>query len=131
MLLRTGWSRYWPDATAYFGDETPDDATNLSFPSYGAAAARLLVVERKVSVLGVDTASIDTGRSRDFAVHRIAADYNVAGLENLTGLDRLPARGFQAIALPMKIAGGSGGPVRVIALIQPARSLTRPQHDGH
>lgn len=122
VLLRTGWSRYWPDANAYLGDDTPGDDTHLSFPSYGEAAARLLVEQRKVAVLGVDTASIDTGRSREFAVHRIAAANNVAGLENLTGLEQLPVRGFQAIALPMKIGGGSGGPVRVIALIAPAEN---------
>ena len=108
VLLRTGWSRYWPDAKAYLGDDTPGDATNLSFPSYGAEAARLLVEQRRVAILGVDSASIDTGRSQDFAVHRIAAASNVVGLENLTGLDQLPARGFQVIALPIKIGGGSG-----------------------
>jgi len=124
VLLRTGWSRFWPEAKSYLGDDTPGDASNLSFPSYGEAAARFLVEERKVAVLGVDTASIDSGRSRDFAVHRIAAAHNVAGLENLTGLERLPARGFQTIALPMKIRGGSGAPARVIALIPAARSLT-------
>jgi kynurenine formamidase len=68
-------------------------------------------------VLGVDTASIDYGRSTDFMVHRIAAARDVPGLENLTNLDQLPATGATVIALPMKIAGGSGGPVRVVAMI--------------
>jgi kynurenine formamidase len=126
VLLRTGWSRYWPDAKAYLGDDTPGDATKLSFPSYGEAAARFLVEQRKVAALGVDTASIDSGNSRDFAVHRIAAASNVAGLENLTGLDQLPVRGFRVIALPMKIRGGSGGPARVIALLEHAGEPTGP-----
>jgi kynurenine formamidase len=65
----------------------------------------------------VDTASTDYGRSTDYAVHRIAAAQQVPGLENLTNLEALPATGFTVIALPMKIAGGSGGPVRVIALL--------------
>ena len=64
----------------------------------------------RVAVLGVDTASIDYGRSQDFIVHRIAAAKNVPGLENLTGLEALPPRGATLIALPMKIEGGSGGP---------------------
>ena len=91
-------------------------ASRLSFPSYGAAAARLLVEERRVAVLGVDTASIDYGRSSDFPVHRVVATANVPAIENLTGLGALPRQNFTVIALPMKIKGGSGGPVRVVAL---------------
>jgi kynurenine formamidase len=117
VLLQTGWSRFWPDRKAYFGSESAEDASGLDFPSYGDEAARLLVEERKVALLGVDTASIDFGRSKDFMVHRIAAAKNVGGLENLTNLDQLPETGFHVIALPMKIKGGSGGPVRVIALV--------------
>jgi kynurenine formamidase len=117
VLLRTGYGSRWPDRKAYFGDDTPNDASQLHFPSFGAEAARLLVEERKVAVLGVDTASIDIGQSRDFQVHRIAAAKNVPGLENLAALDQLPPTGATVIALPMKIEGGSGGPVRVIALL--------------
>lgn len=117
VLLRTGWSARWPDTKAYLGDDTPGDASKLSFPSYGADATRLLVEERGVVLLGVDTASIDFGPSKDFIVHRIAAARNVGGLENLTGLERLPPTGFTIFALPMKIEGGSGGPVRVVALV--------------
>ena len=117
VLLRTGWSRHWPNAKAYLGDDTPGDASKLSFPSYGADAARLLVEERGAAALGIDTASIDYGRSTDFQVHRIAAARNVPGLENLTNLDHLPPRGAIVVALPMKIEGGSGGPLRAVALI--------------
>jgi kynurenine formamidase len=118
VLLRTGWSRYWPDAKKYLGDDTPKDASKLSFPSYGAEAAKLLVEERRVAALGIDTASIDYGPSTDFMVHRIAGANNVPGLENLTNLDQLPARGALVVALPMKIEGGSGGPLRAIALVK-------------
>ena len=117
VLLRTGWSRHWPNARAYLGDDTPGDASKLSFPSYGVEAARLLVEERGVAALGIDTASIDYGRSTDFQVHRVAAARNVPGFENLTNLDQLPLRGALVIALPMKIEGGSGGPLRAIALV--------------
>ena len=117
VLLRTGWSRHWPAAKAYLGDDTTGDASKLSFPSYGVEAARLLVEERGAAALGIDTASIDYGRSTDFQVHRIAAARNVPGLENLTNLDRLPPRGAIVVALPMKIEGGSGGPLRAIALL--------------
>jgi kynurenine formamidase len=117
VLARTGWSRHWPDAEAYLGDDTPGDASKLSFPSFGEAAARVLVDERRAGALGIDTASNDYGKSKDFVVHRIAAEKNVPGLENLTNLDRLPPRGATVIALPIKIEGGSGGPVRVVALV--------------
>ena len=117
VLLRTGWSRHWPDARAYLGDDTPGDASKLSFPSFGVDAARLLIEERRAGVLGVDTASIDYGRSTDFMVHRIAAAQNASGLENLTNLDQLPPVGALVIALPMKIEGGSGGPVRAVAMV--------------
>ena len=117
VLLRTGWSARWPDAKRYLGDDTPGDVSRLHFPSYGVEAARHLVQTRGVAALGVDTASIDYGASRDFMVHRVAAEADVPGLENLTGLDTLPATGALVVALPMKIAGGSGGPVRVIALV--------------
>jgi kynurenine formamidase len=118
VLMRTGWSRHWPDAKAYMGDDTPGDASKLSFPGYGVDAARLLVEERRAGVLGIDTASIDYGKSTDFMVHRIAAARNVAGFENLTNLDRLPPTGATMIALPMKIEGGSGGPLRAVALVK-------------
>ncbi|HEY0871958.1 MAG TPA: cyclase family protein [Vicinamibacterales bacterium] len=117
VLLRTGWSRHWPNVKAYLGDDTPGDASKLSFPSYGVDAARLLIEQRAVAAIGVDTASIDYGRSTDFQVHRIAAEKNVPGLENLTNLDKLPPRGALVIALPMKIEGGSGGPLRAVALV--------------
>ena len=118
VLLRTGWSRFWPDAKRYLGDDTPGDVSKLHFPGYGPEAARLLVTERGVSALGIDTASIDHGQSKDFMVHRIAMAANVPGFENLTNLDRLPPTGAIVIALPMKIKGGSGGPLRAVALVE-------------
>jgi kynurenine formamidase len=117
VLLRTGWSTRWPDRKAYLGDDTPGDASKLHFPSYGEEAAKYLVSERKVGALGVDTASIDYGASKDFVVHVIANGANVFGLENVTNLDSLPEWGAWVVALPMKIAGGSGGPLRIVALL--------------
>lgn len=117
VLLRTGWSSKWPDALTYLGDDTPGDASKLHFPAFGEEAARLLVEERGAVLLGVDTASLDYGPSRDFIVHQIAAEASVPGLENLTNLDRLPVTGAWVIALPIKIENGSGGPVRVVALL--------------
>ncbi|HTR03002.1 MAG TPA: cyclase family protein [Thermoanaerobaculia bacterium] len=117
VLLETGWSARWPDKKSYLGDDTPGDATRLHFPSYGKEAAEYLVRERRVGALGVDTASIDAGASKDFIVHQIANGAGVPGLENVAHLDALPDTGAWVVALPMKIAGGSGGPLRIVALV--------------
>ena len=117
VLLRTGWSSRWGDRKAYFGDDTPNDASKLHFPGYGVEAARLLVEERQVAAIGVDSPSVDYGPSQDFPVHRLGAPRGVPNFENLTGLDRLPSTGAVVVALPMKIEGGSGAPLRAIALV--------------
>lgn len=117
VLVRTNWSHHWPDAKAYLGDDTPGDASNLSFPGFGAEAAKILV-ERQVSMIGIDTASIDYGRSKDFAVHVVIAGANIPALENLTNLDQVPVTGAWILAAPMKIGGGSGAPARVVAFVR-------------
>lgn len=118
VLIRTGWSRYWQDMSAYLGGTDP---SALAFPSFGERAARLLIEERGVAALGLDTASTDFGPSADFPVHRIMGAANVPGFENLTNLDQLPPVGAIIVALPMKIAGGSGGPLRAVALVPAVR----------
>lgn len=118
VLLRTGWGSRYGNRKAYFGDDTPGATDKLHFPSFGAESARLLVEERKAGAIGLDTASIDYGQSRDFIVHRIANGAGVPGLENVANLDQLPERGAYVIALPMKIGGGSGSPVRIVALVK-------------
>lgn len=117
IVVRTGWSQHWPNAKAYLGDNTPGDASNLSFPGFGAAAAKMLV-DRKAAMIGIDTASIDYGKSKDFAVHVVIAGANIPALENLTNLGNLPVAGAYILAAPMKIGGGSGAPARVVAFIK-------------
>jgi kynurenine formamidase len=119
VLLRTGWGSRWPDRKAYFGDDTPGATDNLHFPAYGEDATRLLVGERHIAALGVDTPSVDYGQSKDFIVHQVAYAENVPGFENVAHLEQVPARGAWVIALPMKIGGGSGGPLRIVAAVPP------------
>jgi kynurenine formamidase len=116
VLLRTGWSKRWPDRKAYFGDDKPGDASNLHFPGLSKEGAEALVA-RGVSGVGIDTPSIDHGASKDFIAHRVLMGSGVYALENLTDLDKLPPRGATLYALPMKIGGGSGAPARVIAVL--------------
>lgn len=117
VLLRTGWSRRWPDRLRYLGTERTEPAAELRFPGFGAAAAALLVRERGVAALGIDAASLDPGALRDAPVERLAAGAGVPALENLAHLDRLPATGAWIVALPMHLAGGTGAPLRAIAFV--------------
>ncbi len=119
VLIRTGWPDRWPDALAYLGDDTPGDASNLHFPGVGEDAARLLIEERGIGMLGIDTASVDYGQSTDFIVHQIGGAAGVPNLENVADLSELPPTGFLLVALPMKIEGGTGAPVRIVALVPP------------
>ena len=115
-LVRTGWGKYWPDKKRYLGDDRAGDASNLHFPGLSKEAAGWLA-GRKVAGVGIDTASIDPGPSRDFMVHRILNGAGIYGLENVANLERVPAKGATLVALPMKIRGGTGGPVRIIAIL--------------
>ena len=117
VVLHTGWGDRWPDLKRYLGDDTPGDASRLHFPGLSEAAARFLAVERGPAGIGIDTASIDPGPSQDFRSHRVLAAANIYALENLDNVERLPPAGATLIALPMKIANGSGGPVRVLAIL--------------
>jgi kynurenine formamidase len=116
LLVRSGWGRHWGDRKAYLGTDKPGDTANLHFPGIASDAAELLV-QRGVDAVGIDTASIDHGPSKDFMTHRILNAADIYGLENVANLDRLPATGATVIALPMKIGGGSGGPVRIVAIL--------------
>ena len=119
VLLRTGFAAFWPDRARYLGtaERGAPAVSKLRFPGLSEAAARWLVAERRVHAVGIDTASIDPGVSKRFETHQALFTHDVPAFENLAGLDRLPARGFEVVALPMKIAGGSGGPLRAIAIV--------------
>jgi kynurenine formamidase len=119
LLIRTGYSQYWPDAARYLGtaERGPGAVPKLHFPGIHPDAAKWLASERPVKAVGIDTASIDYGQSTRFETHQILYAIDVPGLENLTNLDRLPARGAHLVALPMKIRGGSGAPLRAIAIV--------------
>ena len=121
VLLRTGYGRFWPDRAAYLGTDRrgPEAIPELHFPGLGPKAARWLVAERSIDAIGLDTPSIDRGQSTTFESHRILFAANVPAFENLARLDRLPSTGFDVVALPMKIRGGSGAPLRIVALVQP------------
>ncbi|TRO66920.1 cyclase family protein [Christiangramia sabulilitoris] len=118
ILFETGYGQFYPDAKKYLGTDRrgPEAVRELHFPGLAPEAATWLIQNRKIKAVGLDTASIDRGQSTDFATHIALMTNNIPAFENIANLDKLPARGFQIIALPMKIKGGSGAPLRIIAL---------------
>jgi len=119
VLVRTGWGSRWPDRASYLGTTRrgQEAVPELHFPGIAPEAARWLV-GRHVHAVGIDTPSIDYGQSTTFTTHVVLLGENIPGLENVANLDRLPATGALVVALPMNIAGGSGGPLRIVAWIR-------------
>lgn len=117
VLLRTGWAAKWSDREAYLGTAAtgPAAVSLLRFPGLAPAAAQWLVEHRRIKAIGIDTASIDHGPSTHFGAHVALCGGNVPIFENVARLDALPEQGVFVAALPMKIAGGSGGPLRIVA----------------
>jgi len=119
VLLRTGYGKFYPDRKKYLGTEErgAEAVAKLHFPGLDPAAARWITQNRSIKAIGLDTASIDYGQSQLFESHRTLFEKNIPAFENVANLDQLPVRGFTVIALPMKIKGGSGGPLRIIAIL--------------
>jgi kynurenine formamidase len=119
ILIRTGFSRFWPNAASYLGtaERGPAAVAQLHFPGLHPDAAKWLIANRPIKAIGIDTASIDRGQSTTYESHRLLYERDIPAFENLASLNRLPRRGGLVIALPMKIAGGSGAPLRAIAIV--------------
>jgi kynurenine formamidase len=119
ILFRTGYGQFYPDREKYFGTpKTGQEAIpELHFPGISPETTQWLVEKRNIKALGLDTPSMDYGQSKDFKTHQILLGRNKPGFENLANLDELPLKGLYIVALPMKIAKGSGAPLRIIATI--------------
>lgn len=119
ILLRTGFGKYWPDREKYMGTAEigPDAVPKLHFPGLHPNAAKWLAENRSVKAIGLDTPSIDYGQSTFFESHVALYSHNIPAFENVANLDKLPEQNFSVIALPMKIGGGSGGPLRIVAIL--------------
>ena len=113
VLLRTGWAKRWPDEERY---RNMGRDGNMNFPGYSVEAVKLLV-ERGAVGLGIDTLSVDYGRSKDFEVHQASHGAGLYHLENLADLSGLPESGAFLVVAPIKLEGGSGGAVRVFAIL--------------
>jgi len=119
VLLNTGYAKYWPDRLKYMGTDKRGESAikELHFPGLHPDAANWFVKNRNISAIGLDTPSIDYGQSKLFKTHVTLFQNNIPAFENVANLDKLPPKGSIVFALPMKIAGGSGAPLRIVALI--------------
>jgi kynurenine formamidase len=119
VLIQTGLGHYWPDRTQYLGTEKrgAEGVAELHFPGLDPEAAAWLADNRKIAAIGIDTASIDRGQSQMFESHVALMTRDIPAFENVAHLDRVPATGAHVVALPMKIKGGSGGPLRIVAWV--------------
>ncbi|MFQ5604944.1 MAG: cyclase family protein [bacterium] len=119
VLMNTGFHKFWPDRIKYMGtaERGPEAVPKLHFPGLDPQAAKWLVENRQIKAIGLDTPSIDYGQSKLFESHVTLYEHNIPAFENVATLSQLPAKDFTVIALPMKIKGGSGGPLRIVAIV--------------
>jgi kynurenine formamidase len=115
VMVRTGWDKRWDSIKDF---RNPDGKGVMHFPGYSLDAAKFLVEGRNVLGLGIDTLSADCGTSSDFPVHHYALARSVYQLEDVANLDKVPSTGAIVVVAPMKLEGGSGSPVRILALIK-------------
>ncbi len=114
VLARTDWARKWQSMKEY---RNADEGGVKHFPGFHPETVRFLVEARRIVGLGIDTLSVDYGPSRTYPVHKYTAARSVYHLENVGDLSRVPEAGALLVAAPAKLAGGSGGPVRILALV--------------
>ena len=111
MALYSGWAEKVGDPSF-----RNDAEGNFAFPGFAKSATDMLA-EMGVVAIGVDTLSLDPGNSADFAVHYGWLPSGRYGIENLAGLDKLPAKGATIFVGAPKVGGGTGGPARVLAVV--------------
>ncbi len=113
-FLHTGWPDRWNESASYLGQ---DNSGRLHFPGFGIDAARVLLDDRRAAGLGSDTAGVDRGTDQAYAVSKLVLAKPRIVLENLTGLELLPATGAVVVIGLPRLVGGSGAPVSVTAFL--------------
>ncbi len=113
VLMLTGWDSRYDDAARY---RNADAKGVMHFPGFSEEAIKWLLANRRAVALGIDTLSIDYGPSKDFAGHKLSHAGGLYHVENMTNLDKLPARGAVIFVGALAIENGSGTPARVLAV---------------
>jgi kynurenine formamidase len=114
VMLFTGWQSKWSDKAAFFNQ---DASGGLHFPGFGSEATQFLLSERQIAGVGIDTHGVDPGHNTTFATNRLVLEQPRIVLENLTNLDQLPVIGTILVIGILRLKGGSGSPVAVLALL--------------
>ena len=114
VAMCSGWDSKVGNARAFFGR---DDRGGFHFPGFHLEAVQFLCEQRQVHGIAVDTISLDPGNSNKFPVHHDWLGQNRWGLENVANLQEAPASGATIVVGSPKVTGGSGGPSRVLALL--------------
>jgi kynurenine formamidase len=106
VLLFTGaHERLWP-AQTYLSD----------YVGLSEAGARWLA-ERGVVNIGIDAVSIDAVDDADCMAHVVCKEFQIVNTEGLTNLSKVADRRFVFLGLPLNIRGGTGSPIRAVALL--------------
>lgn len=114
VLLRTGRSRHWNTPHAYLG---LDESGTPHYPAFGREAVNFLLQCRSVAGIGIDAPGVDPGVDTDFSINRLMLAQPRVVLENLTNLDQLPPTGATLVVGRLRLRGGSGSPVSVLAFV--------------
>lgn len=113
VAMRSGWDRHV--AGAKFRNADAEGA--MHFPGFHPEAAAMLMEGGQAVGIASDTLSLDHGASKDFAVHRAWLPSGRWGVEGIAGLGELPATGATLVVGAPKVAGATGGPTRLMALV--------------
>ncbi|MEH2044761.1 cyclase family protein [Nostoc sp.] len=114
VILYTGWQKKWLDKSAFLNH----DAQGIPhFPGFGSDATQFLLDERQIAGVGIDTHGVDPGQDNSFAINRLVLEQPRIVLENLTNVDQLPPKGTTLAIAVLRLRGGSGSPVGVLALV--------------
>lgn len=114
VLMQTGWGEKWNDMKAY---RNMDEDSVMHFPGFSEEAARFLIAARNIKGIGIDNLSVDAGAADGFPAHDIVNGAGKYNLENVADLSLLPSVGAFLIVAPIKLEGGSGGQVRIFAIV--------------
>ncbi|WP_390824744.1 cyclase family protein [Anabaena subtropica] len=114
VLLHTGWQNKWSDKNAFLNQ---DARGIMHFPGFGSDATQFLLDERQIAGVGIDTHGVDSGQDTSFATNRLVLAQQGIVLENLTNLHQLPAKGSTLAIAILRLRGGSGSPVGVLAFV--------------
>jgi kynurenine formamidase len=114
VILFTGWEDRWNHPKAFIN---LDAHGNLHFPGFAGATTRWLLAHRDISGVGIDTHGVDPGLDTSYATNTQIAEAHKIAIECMANLDKLPPTGSTLVLGPLRLRGGSGSPMSVMAFV--------------